>query len=84
MIALATKYENVHIDTSAYKLSRLPASLVAYMQKHGRRKVMFGSNWPMIAPAQCLAELDALGLDPQARELFLHGNAERVFGLEAR
>jgi hypothetical protein len=84
MIALATKYEHVFIDTSAYKLSRLPAQLVAYMSKHGRHKVLFGSNWPMIAPAQCLAGLDALGLDPAARELFLHGNAERTFGLDAK
>ncbi|HVI01506.1 MAG TPA: amidohydrolase family protein [Enhygromyxa sp.] len=83
MIALATKYEHVFIDTSAYKLARLPMQLVAYMARHGRRKVLFGSNWPMIAPAQSLAGLDGLGLDPEARELFLHGNAERVFGLEA-
>ncbi len=29
----------------------------------------------------CLEELDALGLDPEARELFLGGNARRVFAL---
>lgn len=82
MIALATKYPNVFIDTSAYKPSRLPAQFVAYMRKHGRKKVLFGSNWPMIAPAQCLAQIDQLGLDEEARELYLHGNAQRVFGLE--
>jgi hypothetical protein len=81
MIALATKYENVYIDTSAYKLSRLPPQLVDYMRQHGRKKVLFGSNWPMIAPAQCLEQLDALGLDAQATALFLHGNAVRVFKL---
>jgi uncharacterized protein len=81
MIALATKYEQVFIDTSAYKPSRLPAQFVEYMRKHGRRKVLFGSNWPMIPPAQCLAQLDTLGLDDEARELYLGGNAERVFGL---
>ena len=82
MIALATKYPNVYIDTSAYKPSRLPPQFVDYMRKHGRRKVLFGSNWPMIAPAQCLAQLDTLELDAEARELFLHANAERVFGLD--
>jgi predicted TIM-barrel fold metal-dependent hydrolase len=47
----------------------------------GRRKVLFGSNFPMIAPSQALEDLDALGLDDETRELFLTGNAQRVFGL---
>ena len=48
---------------------------------HGRRKVLFGSNYPMITPFACLEHLDDLDLDDEARELFLHGNAERVFGI---
>jgi uncharacterized protein len=81
MVALCTKYPNVYIDTSAYKPKRYPETLVRYMQKHGRRKVLFGTNYPMIFPAACLGQIDELGLDDEARELFLHGNAERVFGL---
>jgi predicted TIM-barrel fold metal-dependent hydrolase len=81
MIALATKYENVYIDTSAYKLTRLPEELVRYMSKHGRKKVLFGSNFPMIQPQACLEGLESLGLDAEARALFLSGNAQRVFGL---
>ncbi len=81
MIALATKYPNVYIDTSAYKASRYPASLRDYMRGHGRRKVLFGSNYPMVTPDQCLADLDALALDDEATSLFLGGNAERVFSL---
>lgn len=80
-IAVATKYPNVYIDTSAYTVRRYPQNLVAYMAAHGRKKVMFGTNWPMIAPAKALEGLDALGLDAEARELFLSGNAMRVFGL---
>lgn len=81
MIALATKYENVFIDTSAYKASRYPPELIAYMKTHGREKVLFGSNHPMLAPAACLSALDALGLDEQAKRLFLSENAKRVFRL---
>lgn len=81
MIALATKYPNVHIDTSAYKPSRLPPQLVSYMRAHGRKKVLYGSNWPMIAPKACLDQVDDLGLDDEARQLFLHDNAARVFGI---
>jgi uncharacterized protein len=79
MISLATKYPNVHIDTSAYKASRYPAALRDYMKAHGKRKVLFGSNHPMIAPADCLAGLEALGLDDEAKRLFLGENARRVF-----
>jgi predicted TIM-barrel fold metal-dependent hydrolase len=50
--------------------------------RSGRRKVMFGTNYPMIAPEAALADLDGLELDDEARELFLAGNARRVFGLD--
>ena len=39
-------------------------------------------SWPMIAPAKCLEDLDSLGLAPATRELFLAGNARRVYQLE--
>ena len=81
MIALATKYENVYIDTSAYKPKRYPPELVAYLRGHGRRKVLFGSNYPMIFPSACLSELDALDLDAEVARLFLFENAARVFRL---
>lgn len=79
MIALCTKYENVYIDTSAYTVRRYPPELVQYMRSHGRRKVLFGTNYPMIAPAKALEGLDELGLDAEAKALFLGGNAVRVF-----
>src|SRR5262245_61589830 len=50
MIALATKYPNVYIDTSAYRVSRYPRELVDYMRGHGRKKVLFGSNHPFWPP----------------------------------
>lgn len=82
MIAVARKHENVYIDTSAYTSKRIPPELVAYMQTvSGSRKVLYGSNYPMIMPQAALAELDSLGLDEQTRELYLAGNARRVFGL---
>ena len=81
MIALARKYPNVYIDTSAYTAKRYPEELVRYVRGSGRRKVLFGSNYPMILPQQALADLGVLGLDDEARRLFLHDNAASVFGL---
>jgi predicted TIM-barrel fold metal-dependent hydrolase len=49
----------------------------------GQRKVLFGTNYPMITHEHALAGLDQLGLSDEARRDFLRGNAERVFRLEA-
>ncbi|KPI23723.1 amidohydrolase 2 [Actinobacteria bacterium OV320] len=81
MIAVADKHENVYIDTSAYTARRYPPELVQYLRGRGRRKVLFGTNYPMITPAQALEHLDQLELDEEARELFLSGNARRAFAL---
>ncbi len=78
-IAVATKHENVYIDTSAYTAKRYPPRLVEFMKTNGRHKVLFGTNWPMIPPAKCLADLDALGLDDDTSEAFLSGNALRIY-----
>ena len=84
MVAVARKHENVYIDTSAYTAKRYPPELVAYMKTNsGRRKVMFGTNYPMLFHPQALEHLDALGLDDETTELFLAGNAQRVLGLRA-
>src|SRR5206468_11592144 len=69
MISLATKYPNVYIDTSAYKVRRYPRDLVEYLRGHGRRKVLFGSNHPAWPASACLEELDTLGLDTETERL---------------
>lgn len=82
MVAVCRKHENVHIDTSAYTPGRYPSELVSYMKsKSGRLKVLWGSNYPMIPPQNALEGLDDLGLDEETRNLFLSGNARRVFNL---
>src|SRR3954453_2337840 len=82
MVAVARKHENVFIDTSAYTTKRYPPELPRYMtSRGGRRKVMFGSNYPMIAPEAALADLETLQLDDETRELFLADNARRIFAL---
>jgi predicted TIM-barrel fold metal-dependent hydrolase len=82
MIAVARKHQNVYIDTSAYTARRYPPELVRYMQTNsGRRKVLFGTNYPMISHQQALEDLDALDLDDETRELFLAGNSRRLLKL---
>jgi uncharacterized protein len=82
MVAVCRKHENVYIDTSAYTARRYPPALVSYLRSRGgRRKVLFGTNYPMLMPDRALERLDELGLDDETRELFLGGNAQRLLGL---
>ena len=81
LVSLTIKFPNFHIDTSAYALHRLPPDFVAYMKGPGAKRVMFGTNWPMLSPARCLEGLDGLGLSAEQRDAFLSGNARRVFKL---
>ncbi|MFF3567915.1 amidohydrolase family protein [Nocardia jiangxiensis] len=83
MIAVARKHENVYIDTSAYTSRRIPNELVSYLKtRSGSRKVLFGTNYPMITPTAALDGLDELGLDEITCEQYLHSNAARVFSLD--
>jgi uncharacterized protein len=81
LVSLTIKFPNFYVDTSAYAVHRLPASFVDYMKGVGSGRVMFGTNWPMLSPSQCLAKLDALSLSPEQREAYLSGLARRVFKL---
>ncbi len=81
MIAYARKFPNVYIDTSAYMPKRYPKELVEYMKSQGKHKVMFGSNFPMLLPGECLKQLDMLELDEDVKSHFLYKNAQQVFKL---
>lgn len=81
MIAVARKHPHVHIDTSAYTVRRYPRELVDYLEGDGREKVLFGTNYPMLTADRALEHLDDLELDEATKDLFLDGNARRVFGV---
>ncbi len=82
MIAVARKHKNVYIDTSAYLVKRYPKELVNYLKKGGQNKVLFGTNYPMLFPSNCLEGLENLGLSNKIKNKFLYENALQVFDLE--
>lgn len=81
--SMIRKFENFHVDTSAYALHRLPEDFVRLMKGEGAKRIMFGTNFPMLTAQRCLQKLDALGLDEKVMTAFLNGNAKRVFGVRA-
>jgi predicted TIM-barrel fold metal-dependent hydrolase len=81
MMSLVTKYPNVFVDASAYKVSRYPRELVEYMRGNPRHRILFGSNHPFWPPSDCLVGVDSLDLGKPAEVAFLAGNAKSVFRL---
>jgi len=82
MIAVSTKHPNVFIDTSAYTAKRFPKELVEYLKTNGRKKILFGTNYPMVTSAKCLEDLEQLKLGEEVEEMFLCGNAKQVFKID--
>lgn len=80
-IAVVTKHANVYLDTSAYTVRRYPQPLVEFMRGHGGRKVLFGTNYPMMTAKKALEGLGDLALTEETRACFLGENAARVFRL---
>lgn len=81
LTSLILKFPNFFVDTSAYVAHRFPREFVEFMKTVGSDRVMFGSNWPMLSPEQCVARLDDLELSAEQAAMFLSDNARKVFKL---
>lgn len=81
MIAMAWKHENVFIGTDAHSPKYWPASFVQYLNTYGRQKVMFGTDFPVLAFKRTVDEIDELGLRPETMRAVMRDNALRIYGL---
>jgi predicted TIM-barrel fold metal-dependent hydrolase len=79
--AMATRFPGRFCGVAAVDLAR-PMDAVRELRRCVRCKVLFGSNHPAWPASDCLQGLAGLHLDDETVSLFLHGNAERVFGLD--
>ena len=71
LIALAWKHSNVFIGTCAHKPKYWDPKLVQFINSRGRGKVMWGTDYPILMPQECIDQIDELGLKPEAREQLL-------------
>jgi predicted TIM-barrel fold metal-dependent hydrolase len=78
-IRLMIKYTNLHLMTSAWSPKRLPESLLHFMRTRGTTKVIFGSDWPVLAMRRVVPEAIALDLPPNVLENYLYNNAQAFF-----
>jgi uncharacterized protein len=77
--------ENVWIEISGLPPQKLPEYYEKYDFERLAQKMIFGTDWPGVPGLKnnALALFD-LGLERETVELILHGNAERVYKLDAK
>jgi hypothetical protein len=78
-IAMAEKFHNVYLGTASWPPNRWSANLVSFLRHGGKKKVLFGTNFPTVGHAQALERLGELGLTDAVREGLLSANARRIF-----
>ncbi len=87
MTMLCRNHKNVYIVADAHPPSQWEPELLAYIRqdewtnKDGSDKVMWGTDWPVQAVSDSLAELRGLDIEESTFARLVGGNAISVFGL---
>jgi predicted TIM-barrel fold metal-dependent hydrolase len=80
-LAVAVHKPNVYIDLSGWSPRYFPEILVQYINTRLRTKMLFGSDFPLIAPDRWLVDFNKLAIKDEVRPLVLKQNAARLLGL---
>ena len=72
---------NVYIDLSGWSPKYFPEILVRYANTILKKKMLFGSDWPMISPEKWLAAFETAAFRDEVRPLILKDNAMRLLGV---
>lgn len=81
LLAVAWKHRNVYVGTSAHAPRYWDPALVRFLRSRGKGKVMFGTDYPVLLHRDAIAQVDALGLEADARAWLLRETARKVFKL---
>jgi hypothetical protein len=80
-ISVATHKANVFMDLSGWLPKYFPPALVRQLATLLRRKVLFGSDYPVLTPDRWMSSFAELGVREEAHLDIFVGNAARVLGL---
>jgi len=81
-LSVATHKPQVYIDLSGWSPKYFPPILVQYANTLLKEKILFGSDYPVLAPQKWMEEFDKLPIKPEVRPLILKENAARLLGLK--
>jgi len=74
---------NVFFDTAASPFLYSPQIYNQVVQLVGADKILFGSDYPLIAQGRYLKEIGSLDLPDEAKNLILSSNAQRLLGIKS-
>jgi predicted TIM-barrel fold metal-dependent hydrolase len=78
-ISMAWKHDNIYLGGDAYAPKHWPKAFIHYANTYGNRKVLFGTDWPVIDPERAVEEIAALGLKDESHRRLMRENALAVF-----
>ncbi|HEX7217618.1 MAG TPA: amidohydrolase family protein [Burkholderiales bacterium] len=80
-LSVATHKPQVYIDLSGWSPKYFPPILVQYANTILKDKILFGSDYPVIAPGKWIEEFEKLPIKPDVRPLIMKENAAKLLGL---
>jgi hypothetical protein len=80
-LAIAVHKPNVYIDLSGWSPKYFPEILIQYTNTRLKDKMLFGSDFPLIAPDRWLADFEKLPIKDEVRPRVLKHNAAKLLGL---
>ncbi len=81
MISMCWKHENIYMAGDAYAPNYWPDAFIHYANSYGKKKVMFGTDWPVIDPVRAVEEIENIKFKDESKKLIMRDNALRVFNL---
>lgn len=80
-LSVATHKPNVWIDLSGWSPKYFPTELVRYANSILKRRVLFGSDFPMLTPDRWITDAAKTTLKPEVMPGIMRDNAARLLGL---
>jgi len=75
---------NVFFDTAASPLLYSPQVYEQVVQLVGADKILFGSDYPLLAQSRLIKEIESLDLPEETKNLILSGNAQKLLGIKGK
>jgi predicted TIM-barrel fold metal-dependent hydrolase len=80
-ISVCLHKPQVYIDLSGWSPKYFSPILIQYANTLLKKKMLFGSDYPLITPDRWLADFAAIAIRDEVRPLILKENAARLFSL---
>ena len=80
-ISVCLHKPQVYIDLSGWSPKYFSPTLIQYANSLLKKKMLFGSDYPMLTPDRWMSDFEQIGIKDEVRPLILRENAIRFFGL---